>query len=245
MSDFTLGSMYWINPKYSLEDFREDMRRVKENRLTLLRIFIQWEYVEVEKNHFEFSVYDRFFQAAEEYGIGLMPTLLFYLPLHRLIEQQENGRSDAGRRYPCLDRPEVREGVERFFSETVLHYKDSPVLKIWNLWNEPTDYLCRCPHSLEQFAFWLKKQYPTMDALREAWAGEYAIFKPVMPDSIEALDACWLEKILKPCDIIFKVALRQWSHEPGIVIQQEILDSVQARKGFSQTAPVLKLVYTG
>ena len=196
MGDFTLGSMYWINPKYSLEDFREDMRRVKENRLTLLRIFIQWEYVEVEKNHFEFSVYDRFFQAAEEYGIGLMPTLLFYLPLHRLIEQQENGRSDAGRRYPCIDRPEVREGVERFFSETVLHYKDSPVLKIWNLWNEPTDYLCRCPHSLEQFAFWLKKQYPTMDALREAWAGEYAIFKPVMPDSIEALDACWLEKIL-------------------------------------------------
>ena len=49
----------------------------------------------------------------------------------------------------------------------------------------------------------------------------------------------------KPCDIIFEVALRQWSHEPGIVIQQEILDPVQARKGFSQTAPVLKLVYTG
>ena len=121
--DFTLGSMYWINPKYSLEDFREDMRRVRENRLTLLRIFIQWEYVEAEKNRFDFSVYDRFFQAAEESGIGVMPTLLFYLPLHRLIEQQENGRSDAGRRYPCLDRPEIRDWVEKFFSETVLHYK--------------------------------------------------------------------------------------------------------------------------
>lgn len=194
--DFTLGSMYWINPKYSLEDFREDMRRVRENRLTLLRIFIQWEYVEAEKNRFDFSVYDRFFQAAEESGIGVMPTLLFYLPLHRLIEQQENGRSDAGRRYPCLDRPEIREWVEKFFSETVLHYKDSPALKIWNLWNEPTDTQCRCPHSLEQFSLWLKKRYPTMDALREAWEGEYAVFKPVMPDSIEAMDACWLEKIL-------------------------------------------------
>ena len=85
MSEFTLGSMYWINPKYSLEDFREDMRRIKENKITLLRIFIQWEYVETEKNQFDFSMFDTFFRAAEEAGIGLMPTLLFYLPYHRLV----------------------------------------------------------------------------------------------------------------------------------------------------------------
>ena len=53
--EFTLGSMYWVDPKKNLDDFREDMRRVRENRLTLLRIFILWEYVETEKNFFEFS----------------------------------------------------------------------------------------------------------------------------------------------------------------------------------------------
>ena len=111
MSEFTLGSMYWINPKYTLEDFREDMRRVKENKITLLRTFIQWEYVEVERDKFDFTIFDPFFQAAEEAGIGLMPTLLFYLPYHRLVEQEENGRSDGRRRYPCLDRPEIREGL--------------------------------------------------------------------------------------------------------------------------------------
>ena len=76
MNCFTLGSMYWINPKYSLEDFREDMRRVKENRLSMLRIFIQWEYVEVRRNQFDFSIYDTFFQAAEEAGIKYAPYLL-------------------------------------------------------------------------------------------------------------------------------------------------------------------------
>ena len=77
MADFTLGSMYWINPKYSLDDFRADMQRVKENRITLLRISVLWEYVEVERNKFDFSVYDTFFRAAEEAGIKVMLTLLF------------------------------------------------------------------------------------------------------------------------------------------------------------------------
>lgn len=195
MSNFTLGSMYWINLKYSLDDFRADMRRVRENKISLLRTFIQWEYVEVEKNRFDFSRYDDFFRAAEEEGIGLMPTLLFYLPFHRLIEQYDSGNADSARRYPCLDRPEIREGVERFFTETVKHFKDSPALKYWNPWNEPTDAFCLCPHSLEKFALWLKKKYPTLEALKESWAGEYSIFNPILPPSMDRLTPEWLARI--------------------------------------------------
>lgn len=196
MSDFTLGSMYWINPKYSLDDFRADLRRIQENKITLLRIFIQWEYVEIARNTFDFSIYDTFFRAVEETGIALMPTLLFYLPFHRLIEQEENGRSDKGRRFPCLDRPEIRKWVELFFSETVRRYRDSPALKIWNIWNEPTDPLCQCPDSLEKFVFWLKRKYPTMGALKEGWAGEYSVFNPILPQSLDELNVRWLEHIL-------------------------------------------------
>ena len=195
--EFTLGSMYWVDPKKKLDDFREDMRRVRENRLTLLRIFILWEYVETEKNFFEFSMYDRFFQAAEEYGIGLMPTLLFYLPFHRAAEQSENGQGDGNRRVPCLDRPEIREGLELFISKTVSRYKDSPALRIWNLWNEPTDTLCPCPYSLDHFAAWLKRKYPTVEALKEAWAGEYYIFNPILPKSMDELDGRWLGRVLE------------------------------------------------
>ena len=196
MNTFVLGSMYWINPKYSLDDFRKDLRRVKENHLSMLRIFIQWEYVEPRRNQFDFSIYDTFFQAAEEAGIDLMPTLLFYLPMHRLLEQEANGNSDAGRRFPCLDRPEIREGIELFFSETVQRYRRSPALKIWNIWNEPTDPLCQCPHSLEQYALWLKRKYSTLEELTQAWAGEYSVFKPVLPESMAQLDANWLKQVL-------------------------------------------------
>ena len=196
MNTFTLGSMYWINPKYSLEGFREDMRRVKENRLSMLRIFIQWEYVEVRRNQFDFSIYDTFFQAAEEAGVKLMPTLLFYLPMHRLLEQEQNGNSDAGRRFPCLDRPEIKDGIELFYSETVRRYRHSPALHIWNIWNEPTDPQCQCPHSLEKYALWLKRKYPTLEELTQAWASEYSVFKPLLPESMEQLDANWLKQVL-------------------------------------------------
>ena len=196
MNNFILGSMYWINPKYSLNDFRNDLLRVRENKITLLRIFIQWEYVETEKNTFDFSLFDTFFRAAEEIGIGLMPTLLFYLPFHRLAELQKNGDYSAGRGHPCLDRPDFRQGLELFFTETVRRYKDSPALKMWNLWNEPIDYMCRCPDSLAKFVIWLKRKYPTYEALKEGWAGEYSIFNPVLPGSMEDLSVAWLDQIL-------------------------------------------------
>ena len=48
MSDFTIGAMYWINPKYSLDDLRREMQIIKDNRISMLRINIMWEYIEVE-----------------------------------------------------------------------------------------------------------------------------------------------------------------------------------------------------
>ena len=194
MSDFTLGSMYWINPKYSPDDFRREMQTIKDNRITMLRINILWEYIEVERDKFDFSFYDTFFRAAEEAGIGIMATFIHYLPIHYLLEQQENGTGDFQRRYPCLDRPEIRQWTEKYFTECVLRYKDSPALKIWNLCNEPSDYLCSCPHSLEKFTLWLKRKYPTLEDLQEAWAGEYGIFKPLIPGSLDEIDGNWLRK---------------------------------------------------
>ena len=97
--NFTLGSMYWINPRCSLDELREDMRRIADNRIDLLRTFIPWEYVEAEKGVFDFSIFDRFFTAAEEAHLAVMPTLIFYLPFFMVVEQTESGNDDGARRY--------------------------------------------------------------------------------------------------------------------------------------------------
>ena len=196
MSDFTLASMYWTNPNHSPEDFREDMRRIKENKITLLRIMIVWEYVETERDKYDFSMYDKVFRAAEEAGVSVMGSFLFYLPFHILVEQEKKGNSDFDKRYACLDRPEIRESISKFMAATVQHYRKSPALKMWNLWNEPTDTLCQCPHSLEKFAGWLKKKYVDFNGLKKAWASEYIVHPPSLPHDMQSLNAEWLKYII-------------------------------------------------
>ena len=195
--DFTLGSMYWINPKYTLDDLRADLRRVKEDHITMLRTFLQWEYIEPRRGVWDFAAYDRFFRAAEEVGIDLMPTLLFYPPFWLTEELAAAGKADLDRRYPCLDRPEIREALTRFFTETVTRYRSSPALRIWNVWNEPTDPPCAVPETLSFFADWLKTKYRDLDDLREAWAGEYYIFNPILPDTWEDFTPEWIARVME------------------------------------------------
>ena len=196
MKDFSISSMYWINPNYSPEDIREDMKRIKDNRISLLRIMFVWEYIETEPDRYVYTMYDNVFRAAEEFGIRIMGSFLFYLPIHRMIEQDNNGNSDFDKRYPCLDRPEIREALSRFMGETVRRYRKSPALKMWNLWNEPTDTLCKCPHSLKKFIGWVKKKYPTYADLKNAWSGEYIVFPPLLPHDMDSLTVEWMQKIL-------------------------------------------------
>ena len=196
MKEFSIASMYWINPNYSPDDIREDMKRIKENRISLLRIMFVWEYIETEPDHYVYTMYDTVFRAAEEFGIRIMGSFLFYLPIHRMIEQDDNGNSDFDKRYPCLDRPEIREALSRFMEKTVCRYRKSPVLKMWNLWNEPTDTLCKCPHSLGKFIGWVKKKYPVYADLKAAWSGEYIVFPPLLPHDMDSMTVEWMQKIL-------------------------------------------------
>ena len=196
MKEFSIGTMYWIDPKKTPDELVCDLRKIQENGISLVRTFICWEYVEIRENEFDFTIFDRFFRSAEAVGVKVMATLIFYLPFFRVRDLLAQGIDDRERRIPCLDRPEVRNPLEVFFAETVSRYNSSPAFKIWNVWNEPTDLRCDCDHSLRAFAGYLQKRYPNMEKLREAWAGEYFIFNPVLPESIGQLDEKFLRSVL-------------------------------------------------
>lgn len=194
---FTLGSMYWVNPRYTDEEFRADVRRVRENRLTLLRTFIPWEHVELEPGRFDFAAFDRFFRAAEAENIAVMPTLIFYPPFFQIQAWLDQGIDDRGRRVPCLDRPEVRDMLFKYIEKVVTRYRNSPALALWNLWNEPTDPICRCADSLRGFAAWLKKRYPDDRSLHAAWEDESYVFKTIFPPDRDKLNEQWLKNVLE------------------------------------------------
>ena len=192
MKEFMLGAMYWLNPNYGAKEIEEDMRRIRDNRFNVIRSFIWWEKVEPRKGMREYRQHDILFEAADKYGLKVMETFGLYLPLWLQKELLAKGIDDRSRRYSCFDRPEVAGPMEEFLRDTVERYKNAPALAIWNLWNEPTNPPCRCPATLAKFCLWLKRKYPTIEALKAAWLGEFQVFTTACVDSLDELTPEWL-----------------------------------------------------
>ncbi len=194
--DFTLGTMYWLNPKYGPEEFDEDCRRMVENGYTLIRIIVWWELVEERQGEYRFRFVDDFFAAAARHGLKVMCTVGFYPPFWLTCKLDELGKNDPGR-YPSLERPEVREPLALLIAALVGRYRHAPALASWNIWNEPTLNTTRNRPFLEKFALWLKRKYPTYEVLEENWRGEYPVLGLLLPGSLEELDADWLERVFR------------------------------------------------
>jgi len=189
---FRLGAMYWQNPKYGKAEVEEDMRRIRDNNFSIIRAFIWWEEIERRKGTFEFAMHDVLFDAAAKHGIGIMETFGLYLPLWLRKRLAAEGKEDRTR-YACFDRPEVREPMRRYIDAVVTRYKDASALAIWNVWNEPSKPACHCEHTRAKFLAWLQERYTSIEALKEAWLGEHQVFDTLCPDSLDELDAAWID----------------------------------------------------
>lgn len=189
---FSLGTMYWQNPNHGRRELEDDMRRIKENRFSIIRAFVWWEQLERREGEFDFGMHDELFAAAEKFGVGIMETLGLYPPFWLQRKLDREGIYDPTR-YACFDRPEVAEPLSRYLNAVVDRYRGASALRIWNVWNEPTKPPCHCEHTRTKFLDWLKARYQGIDALRSAWLSEYAVFDTICPDSFESMDLDWLD----------------------------------------------------
>jgi|GEM_PF-1214285 len=196
MKEFTLGIMYWMNPRLSAGEVRRDCRNIAENGYRMIRIIVWWELVEEREGEYDFAFVDRVFAAAAESGLNIMCTIGFYPPFWLTARLDALGKNDPGR-YPSLERPEVREPLAALIRELVTRYSASPALESWNVWNEPTPNLTKNRPVLELFAAWLNKRYPSRAELLENWRGEYPVFSLLVPGESETLDADWLERAFR------------------------------------------------
>jgi len=196
MKEFTLGIMYWMNPRLSAGEVRRDCRNIAENGYRMIRIIVWWELVEEREGKYDFSLVDRVFAAAAECGLKIMCTIGFYPPFWLTARLDALGKNDPGR-YPSLEHSEVREPLAALIRELVTRYAASPALESWNVWNEPTPNLTKNRPVLEQFAAWLNERYPSRAELLENWRGEYPVFCLLAPGESEPLDADWLERAFR------------------------------------------------
>jgi hypothetical protein len=90
-------------------------------------------------------------------------------------------------RRPCLDDPafwaeargRVQKLVKPFVGQRPLLYNLQDELSLGRF-ASPMDY-CFCPHTLRAFRAWLRREYPSLEALNATWDTRFSSWEEVMP----------------------------------------------------------------
>lgn len=172
---------YALGEDWPMEEWEEDLRRMKALHFNTVRVFAGWSRIEPEEDQYDFSRLDFLFSLARKLD---MQVILHFGGLFTDL---------CGRGRPwylrdlepyCRDNPYLRERAFRYMERVVERYASSPQLIAWMIWNEPSSGQCACPHTMARFREWLREKYGTIDALNRAWSGG----EPVRFGSFEEVD---------------------------------------------------------
>ena len=119
-----VGAQVFIEPGQSAGEVDGWFRTLKENGMEVCRIRLFEEYIHTEDG-WDFSLFDRAFDAAERNGIKIFLTLF----------PADPDRSIGGFKFPFTDAHEA--DIATYIKEVVTHYKGHPNLLGWVLLNEP------------------------------------------------------------------------------------------------------------
>lgn len=149
-----IGSQLFINQGDTPERVRELVGKMYENGLTLIRLFLLWDQLEPREGEWDFERYDTCFDAAQQLGLRVVPTLMAVSP-PGWMRRTRGPQSVAD-----LDDPEFWEGAARGYVRKVVgRYAAHPALHSWILWNEPGRVPPDTPHARLAFQSFLKRKY--------------------------------------------------------------------------------------
>jgi len=207
-------------PPFTFDEatWEKDVQLMAKADMNLMRIgdVGTWDQVEPKEGDIDLSVFQRFYDLAEEYGIQILlstgtcsPPLwlaLKYPDIRVLSNRGEAYPLGASYHWACIHNPGYLDACQNYIetiSEFAVH---QPNHYGWQISNEmgfpfnPTreageiDLYCYCDHSKKAFRKWLKEKYGSLEALAEAWSWSTTNFiynsweEPFPP---EALPKTW------------------------------------------------------
>ena len=101
------------------------------------RIPVYWDDVEAQRGHEDWSDVDWMLQQASSRGADVILAVGRKTP--RWPECHVPGWAQG------LDEPAQRKEVLRFLKDEVMHFKDQPAIKVWQVENEPLFQFGKCP----------------------------------------------------------------------------------------------------
>lgn len=163
-----LGAQVWIEPTDSAARVDHLFATMRASGMGWARLFLMWPWIEAKPNKWDFSPFDKAFNAAERHGVKIKATLTANSgPWH--IGTPSMLHSHTG-----FLEAEQLPAVERYIRKCVAHYKKHPALGQWLLWNEPFGAPIRTKTALSQWQQWLNKHYGgNLEALNNRWRTGY------------------------------------------------------------------------
>ncbi len=188
----------------------EDVKLMREAGVNLVTVGVfAWSRLEPAEGRYTFGWLDDVLDRLHRAGIRVAlatptasPPPWFSraypdaLPVTREGVRLSHGSRDTY----CLSAPAYRAAARRIAGELADRYAHHPALELWHVHNEYGTW-CYCDHVADAFRGWLRRRYPDLDALNDAWTtafwsqgyGEWADVLPpratqYLPNPAQVLD---------------------------------------------------------
>jgi beta-galactosidase len=213
---FLWGAQYYRAPTPDPSCWERDLRRMRELGFTDVKYWAQWRWSHREPERFVWDDLDRLMDLAQANGLrvtintifDVAPTWLYrrfpeakqITADGRVIEPHAVGhRQIGGNPGPCYHHAGARAERQRFLEAAVAHLAPHPALTMWDVWNEPEqcfpsrspqagNFVCYCATCQVGFVAWLRRRYPSLDALNQRWGRCYSAWEeveaPRVPDCL-------------------------------------------------------------
>jgi len=179
---YMLGSAYYPE-QWDRKQWRSDFEKMRDLGFGTVRMGeFAWAFFETSPGEFHFDWMDEAVEIARENHICVImgtPTASVPPWLYKLhpdvLGDNERGHFDyGGRKGLSVFSPSMRDAASRIVRALAQHYGNNPAVAGWQISNELafpfTNYDAFTLHAYRE---WLKTRYSTIDALNNAWGGNF------------------------------------------------------------------------
>jgi beta-galactosidase len=157
-SKLHVGTEFFLNRSETRETVEKHFKLMRENGISLVRIFVIWDDIERTPGNWDLSHYDWIYDAAAENGIKIAATLCAEDPPGWM------DKTTFYHQHANLDDPKLRALSTVYIEKVVGRYKSHPGTGFWLLMNEPEKYN-EDADTFRVFGKWLQNKYGSVDEL--------------------------------------------------------------------------------
>ncbi len=220
VSPFRIGTEYYRAPMPPEKFWQEDFAAIRKVGMSIVRMFVYWNWLEPRQGIYEFEDIDRMFEVARKNKLSVEFSLTLathgacpgwmlrdYPDIRIVGSDGKIALPHAGPATPqgsmihCFDHPKWKEFGAKLIQAIVTRYKDVPNLAYYNVWDAIARPPCYCKYTISRYKDWLKQNF-SIEQLNEMWCTRYRCWEDIEPPrSVDDISGMLLWRLFLKIDL--------------------------------------------